>query len=324
MSLRSSVLNATYAILRYSPVQVAFRRRSAERLAVLSYHEVADAEVFDTQLAYLALRARPVSLDDLLDALRRGTALPRRAVLLTFDDADPSHLGIAAPLLHTRGIPAVAFVVTALLDTQEHFWFEEVSALVAAGATVEAGGSALLPAGLSPAGALERLKRLSDAERRTTIARLRAAAAAAGIALLPRAQLRAADLPLLESAGIAIGSHTHSHACLDRCDEATVRAEVGTAHARLTEILGHEPSAFAYPGGYLDARVVAAVREAGYPLAFAYDDHLSPWPPPDPLRVSRVRGNAHDGLHRLALSLSGLHSAGWHAATRVRSADKLL
>ncbi|GEM_PF-1125422 len=301
-----------YRLLRYSPLQLLSQWQAADKLAVLAYHEVPDAERFAAQLDFLRKRARPVSLEELLASQRRGRSLPRRSVLITFDDAGRTHLETALPLLRERGVPAVVFVVTAVLDSEQPFWFDEVAELVKRGVTVPE------LAGLSPDQAVAHLTMVPDEVRRAIMATLRAAArgwtpAAHGLpaTTLSRPQLRSEELPLFESAGVAVGNHTRSHACLDRCDQGTMHEEVFAAHERLTSILGHEPLAFAYPGGFYDAQALATVAEAGYELAFAYDDRLSPWPPTQPLATSRLRGNAYDSLDRLALTFSGLHGAAW-------------
>ena len=52
------------------------------------------------------------------DRYMRGEAgVPRKAVLLTFDDCYRDLLEIAAPVLKARGIPAIAFAVTASRPT---------------------------------------------------------------------------------------------------------------------------------------------------------------------------------------------------------------
>ena len=79
----AAVLDST---LRRSPLHAYFRRRSARSLVVLAYHGVDDPEQFGRHLAALVRRATPVSLSDVLAALRTGAALPDRSVLVTFDD----------------------------------------------------------------------------------------------------------------------------------------------------------------------------------------------------------------------------------------------
>jgi peptidoglycan/xylan/chitin deacetylase (PgdA/CDA1 family)/glycosyltransferase involved in cell wall biosynthesis len=52
-----------------------------------------------------------VSLNDFLSAVAGGQILPRRSVLVTFDDAYECLATSACPILEERGIPAVAFAV---------------------------------------------------------------------------------------------------------------------------------------------------------------------------------------------------------------------
>lgn len=100
-------------------------RNSTGRVKVLAYHAIADlrddpivAEYsvsptrFAEQLDTLLRRGWEfVDLDAVLDALRGDRRMPRRAVLLTFDDAYADLLETACPILAERGIPAVVFAV---------------------------------------------------------------------------------------------------------------------------------------------------------------------------------------------------------------------
>ncbi|MFI8288286.1 polysaccharide deacetylase family protein [Streptomyces sp. NPDC085614] len=287
--------------LHRSPVQRWFGNRAAGRLAVLGYHGVEDPVAFAGQLDRLAGTARPVSLADVEAAVREGVPLPPRSVLVTFDDGDPSVLEHGLPLLAERGIPAVCFVIAGLVGTDEPFWWDEAAHLLAHG-----GGCRGLPAGLTPAAAAYALKRLPDARRRAALAELRDTAAVPA----PRGrQLTAADLRALEAGGVVIGSHTLTHPCLDRCDDATVRTEVGTAHRLLTDHLGHPPTAFAYPNGDFDTRADTALRALGYRSGFLYDHALSDPASQHPLRISRLRVSTRTSPDRFATVLSGLQPA---------------
>ena len=277
-------------LLARSPAQWAFHRRAGPRLVVLAYHAVDDPARFGAQLDHLVGASTPVTLDAVVDAVRRRRALPDRAVLITFDDGARSVHDEALPLLQERGLPAAAFVVTGLLDTDEPYWWTEVEALAASE------GAALV----------RRLKRVPDDERLATIADLRRVAPSPA----PRVpQLRRRELGALESAGIAVGNHSHTHPCLPRCGDDKIRAEVADAHAALTDALGHEPAAFAYPNGDCDGRTRQAVEDRGYEVAFLFDHRLSPAVPPDPLRVSRLRVDSTTSLDRLSTIVSGLHPA---------------
>jgi len=95
------------------------------RLRILAYHAIADLrddpvlseygvppELFAAQLDGLARHGWEfVGLDSVLAWLRGEGGLPRRAALVSFDDAYTDLLEVAAPLLSEREIPAVVFAV---------------------------------------------------------------------------------------------------------------------------------------------------------------------------------------------------------------------
>jgi peptidoglycan/xylan/chitin deacetylase (PgdA/CDA1 family) len=96
------------------------------RLRVLMYHKVNDlpgnplsvpVALFDEQMAQLReLGYTVVSLEDVLAHYGGGHELPRRSVLITFDDGYRDNLEHAAPVLERHGYPAVLFVPIAYLD----------------------------------------------------------------------------------------------------------------------------------------------------------------------------------------------------------------
>ncbi len=81
--------------------------------------------------------------------------------------------------------------------------------------------------------------------------------------------LDAVELRELAAAGIEIGSHTLHHANLPRLTDAELRAEVRDSKHVLEDMLGKAVHGFSYPYGAWDARVRAAVVEAGYRYATA-------------------------------------------------------
>jgi len=294
-------------MLRRSPAQLAFRRLAARRLTVLAYHGVDDPDSFRRQLDHLVATACPVSLEEVAAAVARRRRLPPRAVLVTFDDGHRSLLDAGLPLLRERGIPAVAFVVAGLLDTETPFWWTEVEQLLARGGRTGGDG------GRPPSVLVARLKAVPDAERLQAIAELRRTASGPAP---PAPQLRRDELSLLEAAGIAVENHTWSHPCLPRCDDHKAAAEAHHAHRALRDVLGREPRAFAYPNGDWDERTERALAAAGYAAAFLFDHRVNLAAPGHPLRLSRVRVNSDTSLDRFAIILSGLHPALHHARGR--------
>jgi peptidoglycan/xylan/chitin deacetylase (PgdA/CDA1 family)/O-antigen ligase len=300
--------------LRRSPLQPIFLWRAERKLSVLAYHGVDQPDRFMDHLAYLRRYHHPTTLADVVETVRGRRGLPPRAVLVTFDDGDRTVLDLALPALRSMGIPAVAFVVAGLLDTDEPFWWEEVDLLVSAGARLPE------PNGQGPAHAVRFLKRVPDLRRRRLIEELRRQRPDAHVR---RRQLRRAELAVLERGGIAVGNHSLTHPCLGRCSDGQVRVEIEEAHAVLESVLGHHPQAFAYPDGDWDGRAWERLRHLDYPSGFLFDHRASSLPVEDPLRISRLRVNAGTSMDRFRTILSGLHPAIHSLRTRAASGGRV-
>jgi peptidoglycan/xylan/chitin deacetylase (PgdA/CDA1 family) len=79
---------------------------------------------FRAQMAYLhRLRYRVLSLPEALEVLSARRSLPRRAVVLTFDDGYQNFREHAFPVLQRYGFPATVFLVSGLLG-QNARWLE--------------------------------------------------------------------------------------------------------------------------------------------------------------------------------------------------------
>jgi peptidoglycan/xylan/chitin deacetylase (PgdA/CDA1 family) len=298
--LRPATVGRWERFLDRSPLQPLFNWRAGRELAVIAYHGVDDPESFRRHLDHLRTHCRPVALDEVSSAINGRSGLPRRAVLITFDDADRTLIEHGAGLMKERGVPGVAFVVAGHLDGERPFWWKEVDGLMSAGGS--APGMEALPA----AEMVRRMKRMPEEGRTSALDHLRRTARGP-VAASP--QLRSSDLPSLRTAGIDIGNHTMSHPILPRCSNQQVVREVTEAHSVLTRASGGEPRAFAYPNGDWDRRAERCLEEFGYETAFLFDHALTPTPIAHRLRISRVRVDSTASIERLRLILSGFHPA---------------
>jgi peptidoglycan/xylan/chitin deacetylase (PgdA/CDA1 family) len=231
------------------------------RLRILAYHAIADLrddpvlaeygvspELFAAQLDGLAAHGWEfVDLDAVLNWLAGEGDLPKRAALISFDDAYTDLLEVAAPLLVERGLPAVVFAVAGHL-----------------------GGA-------------------NDWDHHKGAASLRL--------------LAPGDLPAVAASGIEVGSHTLTHRPLPEVPAAELEGET-VAAADWIEAAGvPRPRAFSYPYGRNSQEVVAAVRGAGYAVAFT-TTWGDPRPGDDPYTVPRVEVHAGDTPRKLRLKLA--------------------
>jgi peptidoglycan/xylan/chitin deacetylase (PgdA/CDA1 family) len=301
-------------VMRWSPAQPVFDRRALRRLAVLAYHSIDDPASFSQHLDYLKRRRVPVSLEEVVAAQARTTDLPRGAVLVTFDDADRTHLDYAAPMMRERGVPGVAFVVSGLLGSSRAVWTREALALARQG-----GRSAAVPTD-DPELIVRALKRLPDGKRLAALEELRETSPSPAP---DWPQLEPSELTELESSGIEVGDHTFTHPCLPSCPNDKIATELAQSRSVLTEALGRPPRAFAYPNGDWDARAVRELSSHRYEVAFLFEHRLARIPVAQPLLMPRVRVNSDDSVDRLRIVLSGLHPAIYHlrGASRIGSGE---
>jgi peptidoglycan/xylan/chitin deacetylase (PgdA/CDA1 family) len=108
-----------------------------------------------------------------------------------------------------------------------------------------------------------------------------------------------AALRRLIDAGWQIDGHSRTHPDLRRASAAQLADETAGARAELQRRFGVPARFFAYPGGRYDARVVAAVRRAGYLAAATVRRGLATAGAPYALaRVPVDGGLGADGLLR--------------------------
>lgn len=261
-------------------------RWDVDLLPVLTYHRVdqpdndalspsllsATPNAFRAQIAHLTRHFRILSAEELLDVRRGAARLPRRALVLTFDDAYTCFAEHAWPVLRAAGCPAILFVPTSFMGRPEPFWWDTLHHALMTTRRAE------LP---SPVGVL----RLDDrGAREDAFRRLRE-----HVKSLPHLEVPAfvhdlcgrleadpppasvlgwPDLRRLASEGVALAPHTRTHPMLDRMPVDDVHEELASSAVELHRETGAGVPMFAYPSGRYDARVVDAVGASGYEVAF--------------------------------------------------------
>jgi peptidoglycan/xylan/chitin deacetylase (PgdA/CDA1 family) len=288
------------------------RGRLSGRTPILLYHRVVDVPSdpfglaispghFAEQLEVLARHARPIPLRRLVS--RSGGRIPRRCVVITFDDGYADNLLAAKPLLERHDAPATVFVASDCVDTAGEFWWDELEGLLLRPGNLPAsftldheGGTfrgELDGAATYTEGDLDRHRRWTFEDDDATTPRhrlysrlyrllqamppgpqrraIRDIRAWAGVAPLARAEhrrLSAVELVRLADGGlIEVGAHTRHHLLLPELPPSSQWDEIRGSKGRLEEILGRRVEDFSYPYGGYAAGTVAAVRDAGFASA---------------------------------------------------------
>ncbi len=87
-------------------------------------------EQFETDLDFFLQHYKPISLDELVTAVKDETELPKNAFFLSFDDGLREVYEIAAPILKRKGVPATLFLNSAFVDNKALFFRYKVSVLI--------------------------------------------------------------------------------------------------------------------------------------------------------------------------------------------------
>ncbi len=85
---------------------------------------------FSDDLDYLLKYYKPVSLGDVIDAVKRTGRTPRNSFLLSFDDGFKEIYTTVAPILKQKGVPAVFFLNPAFIDNKTLFYRCKISLMI--------------------------------------------------------------------------------------------------------------------------------------------------------------------------------------------------
>lgn len=300
-------------------------RNDKRMLRIITYHRVAEPtedpfldpkiisatpDVFAQHMKFLSRSYDVVAMSDVVAAITDGGKLPRRALLVTFDDAYCDFKHNAWPVMQQLRLPATVFVPTAFPD-QHHkrFWWDRVYAAVM---------HTQLQTWVAPALGLLRLatpdEKIAGVRRLQTYIKTLAHhdalkfvdavdAGLNGPVTTRQTVLGWAELRDLAAQGVTFGPHTQTHPIMTQLSHEEVRAEVVGSYRDLQRQLGAVLPIFCYPNGGHDDEVVAILREEGFSAAFTTQDGHNDLATADPLRLARTNITRKSTLPVLRLRL---------------------
>lgn len=108
----------------------------------------------------------------------------------------------------------------------------------------------------------------------------------------------------MASEGMLIGSHTKSHALLDRLTSQEAQKEISESKAKLEEWTGSPIRFFAYPNGIFSPNLFPILEQAGFSAAFSTKPGLND-PEGEVWTLKRTEISGRDTLHDFAEKLVG-------------------
>lgn len=286
--------------LRFSGINVLFRRANQNRAAIIWYHGIAGdrpeemsqfdpddhrhlpVALFERHLVWLLRHGYElVSLSALVSRIRNNQCIAKH-VALTFDDGFESVLDNAYPMMLKHGASGCVYVATAVAETGGMIWTDQVEEILK---TMPEGPLALtvgdheltyllgdsrsrFSAARDVKRRIRELPHVRQQEALKQLPEVQAAGTAFRIARWSR--FRAVDKSVLE-----IGSHTRTHPNLTTIEQAELlEGEVCGSYDDVRRNIACDAVHFCYPAGDLNDRVAKLVRERGYASATTTEQGL--------------------------------------------------
>lgn len=247
-----------------------------QRLLILCYH---GTSLEDEHLWRPRLYIDPRKLEQRLESLKTGRfsvlplgealprlqagTLPKRSVVLTFDDGTYDFFRQAYPLLKRYGFPVTVYQTTYYTAVERPVFNLICSYMLwkRRGEVIEDGEGAGLRGPLdlrTDASRTEVMRQIEtpERERMTGMQKDEVAAQLARVLKIDYAQLRAKrilqlmnprELQEIARNGVDVELHTHRHRTPE--DEALFRREIQDNRARIRELTARQPVHFCYPSG---------------------------------------------------------------------------
>jgi peptidoglycan/xylan/chitin deacetylase (PgdA/CDA1 family) len=262
---------------------------------------------FREHLAVLKDRFDIVTIDRLAHFAGHGYSGRRPVALLTIDDGYADNYLLCYPLLKEMGIPAVFFVPTAFVGARRLLWSDEIAwmlrnsrhATVALPYAPEPYSLAADWLEVTIRNILRHVRRwpLPIAEQVGMIRQACGGVSPAAEGDWPEF-MNWQQVREMCSAGMDIGSHTHSHSLLSRLDLGQQRDELADSRAILESELRTTIRAVAYPVGdrlAYTGETCDIARAVGYELGFNFLRHANRFPLSDALDIGRLAVDSNIG-----------------------------
>ena len=264
LGLKQTMLNI--GALRLLRDSIAFK------VPILMYHRIStvpDAffpavseRTFWKQMEYIKNSYRLLSMDELVECWQTSGKVPRRSLVVTFDDGYAPTWSLVQPVLEKFKIPVTMFLATEPTEKNYFIWTDllrwwfKLTRLDAL--TIRANGYS----GKWPLGSVEerlravdelshRLKTLPNSERKAVILRLESELGVTRSQLPDRWSLTLNQIKDIDRNYVKFGAHTATHPILSRTPIEEAREEIIGSKQHLEEMLGEPIRHFAYPNGEL-------------------------------------------------------------------------
>lgn len=270
--------NAVFKLIRYTGFPFLFRELvQRNKVTILLFHDI-DVDNATAAFAFLKKHYHIIGLQEYLEARQTGRQLPKKAVVITFDDGHVGNYQLL-PIIREMQIPITTFLCSDIVGTRRHFWFKHCKEL--------------LPD-------CQWMKKLPNLQRLETLKHY-------GFSQTQEYDdTQALSNEQIEEmrSWVDFQSHTCFHPILPQCDDVTAKAEIALSKEHLEHDYSLHINTISYPNGDYSPRDIHLAQEAGYTCGitvdFGFNDIHT-----DLFRLKRISVNDGRTLDELVVKSSG-------------------
>lgn len=259
------------------------RKISKSQVNILVYHRIGPMtdkwsndslhpKLFEEQIDYLSKNFGIISLNNLCEMITKGT-IPKKAVVITFDDGYKDNYEIAFPILKEYNVSATIFLATGAIEQKKLFWWDLVNYALfhtdIESIEIEDIGTYKLSsdeektkAGLN---IQEKLKKMDNNKKSYLINELlNLTDVHIPEKLGKKYVLSWKEIKKMNKNGIEFGAHTVNHPILTNVSHDEAKWEIINSKNSIEENLGTDIKLFAYPNGDFNDEISALVKSLGF------------------------------------------------------------
>jgi len=270
--------NLIFKIIRYSGLPFFFREIiQRNKVSILLFHDISKDDA-EKAFTYLSRKYNIISLQDFLEGVHNSTKLPRKSLIITFDDGHVSNYSLL-PIVKKHRIPVTIFLCSSIINSNRHFWFlhEPITDIV------------------------EDLKKIPNQNRLIILAEY-------GFLQEEEYQNQEAlNKQQIEEmkAWFDFQSHTLFHPVLPQCTNQEASDEIILSKQILENDFQLKIYALSYPNGDYSERDIQLAKKAGYTCGITVDFGYNTTKT-DLFRLKRLSVNDTGDINELVVKASGV------------------
>lgn len=267
-----------YKLGRFSGLPYLFREFvQSNKVTFLLFHDL-KPELAERSFAYLQKRYNVISLSSYLEAIAAKKSLPKKALVITFDDGYVGNYDLL-PVVKRLKIPITIFLCASIVGTKRKYWFDFNE---------------------MPFSEIVKLNKKSNKKRLEILS---------NAGFCPEKEYGTASA--LQQVHIAemkphieFQAHAKYHPVFPNCSDEEVWEEISGAKKILEQEYNLEIKAIAYPNGEYSQRDIDLVKKAGYESALTVDYGFND-AATNLFRLKRMVIRDDHDLHELIVKSSG-------------------